>query len=281
MADILGHDFSHWQKNINMEKVAANGGKFVMAKAGEVYQGREYRDAYYVQNITNAKAAGLITGAYFFFRPSSPLTAQRRIFKEMWDLAPADLPPIIDIESADGKSASYIKNAFEHFYNDILETWNRKPIVYSRDNCVIPWGLLDFVTDPLYYWKALYRAKFEGVPAMFWQFSETYRIPGIPQNVDANYFRGTLEQLQSLVLNVPLPPTPPEPPAPIQMYDTVAIANTDGLNIRVSPSLKGKVVALKPRGFTFQKSNDPTVMDTEDDIEWQPLIVWASKKYLK
>ena len=270
---IFGIDVSHWQKNVNMEKVAAHGAKFVMVKAGELYMGRDYRDAYYVQNITNARAAGLITGAYYFFRPSSPLTAQRRMFREMWELAPADLPPIIDVEAADAMTPGQIKNAFEHFYKDVANTWGRKPIVYSRDNLVGAWKLQDYVTDPLYYWKALYSNKFEGRPAKFWQFSDKYRIPGIDKDIDGNYFRGTMEELQSLVVtDTQLPPTPPEPEEPPVLIGKVRVLVSQ-LWARSFPELSPFTQrCIVRKGEEYEIAGKP-VPDPDSGITWIPIKV--------
>lgn len=257
---IRGIDCSHYQQNMNMQKVADAGCVFMIAKAGELYQGKEYRDAMYVQNITNARVAGLITGAYYFFRPSSPLTAQRRMFREMWEAAPADLPPIIDVEAADGQSAAYIKNAFQHFYNDVAETWGRRPIVYSRDGLIKAWGLNDYITDPLYYWKALYSTTFSGYPAKFWQYSETYRIPGIDKNLDGDYFMGDIDELKSLVNDIVIPEPPPV------AHSVKIICNF--LRLRYKPEFYTGQTLIVENGQVLEMNG---MVEFNDGIEWQPV----------
>lgn len=245
---ILGIDVSHWQKNVNMDKIARYGGKFLIAKASEIYRGVIYRDAYYAQNITNAKKAGMLTGAYVFFRPSSPLTAQCRMFKEMWDKAPADLPPVIDAEVADAMSAGAVKNAFEHFYKDIEQTFGRKPIIYSRDGLIKAWGLLDYIADPSHYWKAQYSSKMTGYPCAIWQFSETFRVPGIVCNLDGNYFLGTQEELQALAGGEAIPQPEPEPQEPPKFGEVVVGL----LNVRVEPDHTSRALGQLRKGTKIE-----------------------------
>jgi len=239
---ILGLDVSHWQSRMNWDKVARYGGKFMFAKASEIYAGRVYKDDQYIANIQNARKAGLITGAYHFFRPSSPLTAQCRIFREQWDKAPADLPPVIDAETHDGMSAKAVKNAFEHFYKDIANAWGRKPILYSRDGLVKAWGLMDYIADPLYYWKALYASKLTGYPAKFWQFSETFRVPGIDRNLDGDYFMGEIDELQSLVSGDIITP---ELPTGQPKFGKVVVGL---LNVRVEPDVDSRAIGQLRKG---------------------------------
>ena len=243
---ILGIDVSHWQGNVNMDKVARYGAKFMIAKASEIYLGKIHKDDKYIQNINNAKRAGLITGAYHFFRPSSPLTAQVRLFKEMWNKAPADLPPVIDAEAADKLTAGQVKNAFEHFYKGVRDTFGREPIIYSRDGLIKAWGLLDYIADPSRYWKALYSSKFSGYPCAIWQFSETFRIPGISTNMDGNYFMGSAEDLQKLVGDGVGVPTTPEP-EPFE-YPKNGVVVASSLNVRVEPDHESRAIGVLRKG---------------------------------
>ena len=65
MATVPGIDVSHWDAGIDWPKVRATGQRFVFAKATE---GIVYKDDTFKDNWFGAKSAGLLRGAYHFFR---------------------------------------------------------------------------------------------------------------------------------------------------------------------------------------------------------------------
>ncbi|CAB1242800.1 Endolysin [Clostridiaceae bacterium BL-3] len=62
---IKGIDISNLNGSVDISKIKNAGNSFVIAKATE---GSTFVDKYYEQNIKNAKALGLVTGAYAFGR---------------------------------------------------------------------------------------------------------------------------------------------------------------------------------------------------------------------
>ena len=62
---IMGIDISHWQGNIDFNKVKASGIDFVIIKAGGSDKGF-YKDPKFEENYKKAKEAGLKVGAYYF-----------------------------------------------------------------------------------------------------------------------------------------------------------------------------------------------------------------------
>ena len=58
-------DISHWQGNIDFEKVRASGIEGVIIKSGGSDAGF-YKDNMFETNYSKAKAAGLHVGAYYF-----------------------------------------------------------------------------------------------------------------------------------------------------------------------------------------------------------------------
>ena len=65
MATVPGIDVSYWNAGIDWPKVRATGQRFAITKATE---GITYKDPTFNNNWSGAKAAGLLRGAYHFFR---------------------------------------------------------------------------------------------------------------------------------------------------------------------------------------------------------------------
>ncbi len=74
---VNGVDCSHHNGVVDWQKVAASGTRFAYAKATE---GLTFTDSKFQSNYTNMKAAGLLRGAYHFFRPESEPLAQADAF---------------------------------------------------------------------------------------------------------------------------------------------------------------------------------------------------------
>ena len=65
MATVPGIDVSYWNAGIDWPKVRATGQRYVFAKATE---GDYYSDTTFDNNWFGAKSAGLLRGAYHFYR---------------------------------------------------------------------------------------------------------------------------------------------------------------------------------------------------------------------
>ena len=63
--EIRGIDVSHWQGDIDWNKVKKDGIEFAIIKAGGSDAGF-YKDSKFEKNYAGAKAAGLAVGAYYF-----------------------------------------------------------------------------------------------------------------------------------------------------------------------------------------------------------------------
>ncbi len=261
---LFGVDVSHWQGNVNWAKIKNYGAVFMFAKAAEVMpDGRYLADKFFRQNIEGAKKQGLITGAYLFFHPKVGVGTQVRFFKQQVDGMPVDLPLVADIEASDALPTAKIKVASLNFLEEMEQTFGRTPILYSRDGLVKAWGLLDWVTKNSHlYWKALYNNNFSGYPAAFWQYSDTFRIPGITTYLDANRFFGTISDLMKLTDPNATIPTPEEP-KPIEFPKTGVVV-ASALNIRALPDYESRIVGQVRSG---QKLN---IIGIEND-RWAAL----------
>jgi GH25 family lysozyme M1 (1,4-beta-N-acetylmuramidase) len=209
MATVPGIDVSYWNSGIDWPKVRATGQRFVFIKATE---GENYADPTFSANWSGAKSAGLLRGAYHFFRPNLDAKKQAKKFIDYVKATKdhGELPHVLDIESHDGQRKEKIIASAKTWLDEVEKAFGRKPIIYSGQ-----YFLQDYFSEagggppawakdyPL--WLAQYPNTYvEGQQPFlprgwfkwtFWQYSESGRINGINANVDLNVFNGTLEEL--------------------------------------------------------------------------------------
>ena len=99
---IKGIDVSHWQGNIDFNKVKKAGYDFVIIKAGGSDYGR-YTDKKFKENYQKAVAAGLHVGAYYFNGPrcqgAASGVADAKHFLQILSDLKFDYPVFCDIEA--------------------------------------------------------------------------------------------------------------------------------------------------------------------------------------
>jgi len=209
MATVPGIDVSYWDSGIDWPKVRATGQRYMFAKATE---GDFYADPTFATNWSGAKSAGLLRGAYHFFRCNVDPKKQANKFIEYVKSVKDDgeLPPVLDLESNDGQKKEKIIPAVKTWLDLVEQAFGEKPIIYSGQ-----FFLQDYLSEagggppawakdyPL--WLAQYPNTYvEGSQPFlprgwfkwtFWQYSEKGRVNGINANVDLNLFNGSLEDL--------------------------------------------------------------------------------------
>ena len=185
---------------IDWSKVRSDGQSFAFVKATE---GGDWVNPHYVQDIQAANAAGLKTGAYHYARPAGDAKTQAANFAAQIALAPDQtLPPALDIEVAEGKSATQLEQWIEEFTSELKRLTGRTPMIYTYKYFWM--GQMNnsqkFSDMPL--WLAAYQDQApEAVGGWkelsFWQRSGSGKVAGIPTDVDMNLFNGSKQQLQS------------------------------------------------------------------------------------
>ncbi len=245
MPTVPGIDVSYWQSGIDWPKVRAAGMRFVFIRAGD---GERYTDPTFAINWSGAGNAGLLRGAYHFFRPSQHAERQANTFLKVLQSASAtlELPAVLDLEVPEGQSTDRIVGRAKSWLDAVESALGRKPIIYSnlsflRTYFVVAGGPPAWVNDyPL--WIAWYPNNYvEGMsPPLppgwfrwtFWQYSQTGRVNGINTAVDLNLFNGTLEELYRFA-NAQMPAAPKSIEhtiAPGETFET--IANKYGVTVR-------------------------------------------------
>ena len=185
---------------IDWSKVRTDGQSFAFVKATE---GGDWVNPHYVEDIQAANAAGLKTGAYHYARPAGDAKTQAANFAAQIALAPNQtLPPALDIEVTEGKSAAQLEQWIEEFTSELKRLTGRTPMIYTYKYFWM--GQMNnsqkFSDMPL--WLAAYQDQApEAVGGWnelsFWQRSGSGKVAGISTDVDMNLFNGSKQQLQS------------------------------------------------------------------------------------
>lgn len=199
---IHGIDVSRYQHNIDWKAVQAMEDKevkigFAFIKATE---GLGRVDNGFRQNWFNAKKAQLPRGAYHFFISSKSGKAQAENFIETVSLSKGDLPPVLDIETANGASVADIQQRAKDWLVMIEKHYKVRPIIYTNVDFYEHFLAEKFDDYPL--WVAHYYVK--NKPRItrkwtIWQHNEKGRVNGIDTFVDFNVFNGDSAAFRKLL----------------------------------------------------------------------------------
>lgn len=202
----FGVDISHYQphEKINWENFTIGNGsipiEFIILRAT---MGTNGKDKHFEEFWKSAKNAGLIRGAYHFYRPYENPEKQANWFLENIQLEKGDLPPILDIEKYPiGTNPDHFRQDLKIFLNILEEAYGEKPILYSYFNFYKDFLRGPFDEYPL--WMANYNevlSPSEEDNWLFWQFTEKGVVSNINTKVDLNIFNGQTWQLRSYTLD--------------------------------------------------------------------------------
>jgi lysozyme len=200
---IHGIDVSRYQHNIDWKSVKAMEDKkmkigFAFIKATE---GLGRVDNGFRKNWFKAKEALVTRGAYHFFISSKSGKAQAKNFIETVKLSDGDLPPVLDIETANGASAADIRQRAKDWLQMIEKHYKVKPIIYSNIDFYENFLAGTFDDYPLwvahYYVRDKPRIKRSW---LIWQHNEKGHVNGIDALVDFNVFNGDSTAFKKLLI---------------------------------------------------------------------------------
>ena len=211
---ITGVDVSKWDHSatsaypagtpIDWVKVKAAGRSFAIIKASER---TNYRNPYFANDYTQAKAAGLVVGAYHFARPALPIstaTDQARYFISTVQKVGSfrdqkTFPAVLDLETTGGLGQADLIAWTQQFLNTAQALTGRKPILYSYDYFVRSslGNTKQFSSYP--FWYARYTTTVPTSATIpggwsqwtMWQYSSTTTTDGIIGAGDVSRFNGT------------------------------------------------------------------------------------------
>jgi GH25 family lysozyme M1 (1,4-beta-N-acetylmuramidase) len=197
-----GVDISHWQGTINWTSVAAAGKKFAYMKATE---STDFVDPSYTTNRAQARAAGLLVGAYHFAQPSvtaGDAVAQADHFIATAGLSHGDLLPVLDLERTNGIGTSALTQWVQAYMSRILARTGLHAVIYVSPNF---W--LNYMANTTWFadngytvlWIANWISgvaptvpgnSWSGHGWTFWQYTSDGIVPGISGRVDLNRYNG-------------------------------------------------------------------------------------------
>jgi lysozyme len=217
----LGIDVSHYQSRISWLEVASSNVKFAYAKATE---GSVAVDGTFAKNWHGIQEAGLFRGAYHFARPGQDAETQAVHFHSIVGaLGFRDLPPMLDLEVADGHEGPYVLGWARRFLEAAEHLFGRKLLLYTGQFWKGPMGNpTDAYFGERKLWLAAYRAEARVVVPRawdqwtIWQYSDgssnwPTQVRGVAP-CDQNWFAGSEQDLQELCIGAS--PVPAQPPVP-------------------------------------------------------------------
>lgn len=201
---IHGIDVSYYQGKINWEKVREMKDedvsiKFAFIKATE---GLMKVDPYFQRNWREAPKAGIVCGAYHYFKPSKSGKWQARFFLQNVRAEKGDLPMVVDIEELNGTEPEAMRKELMAFLKHVESKTGIRPLIYT--NIVFYRDYLRGYVDDYYLWIAHYYKKklhvAKGTPWKFWQHTDKATVSGINHVVDMNIFKGDSAEFERLLI---------------------------------------------------------------------------------
>ncbi len=210
---VQGIDISTSQGTIQWPQVPHAGLAFAYVKASEGLQNdrnHAARVAYFRANWPRVRNAGLLRGAYHFFRANENAELQADIFiQAVGPLDDNDLPPMLDVETPDGVDRATRTIGVQAWLTKVEDEMGVTPLLYTSAGFWNAHMDDSFGDYPL--WLAAYGADLPTAPATptralalpvgwtdyaLWQYSQKGRVSGIKTSVDLDYFAGSLQELK-------------------------------------------------------------------------------------
>jgi lysozyme len=183
-----GLDVSNLQGSIDWRKVKDAGYRFVFVKAGE----GDWLDPKFLDNVIEARKAGLKIGAYQFLRPKAGRhgNEEAQYFIDALRtaaLGKGDLRPVLDVEATALDRAG--THAYVKTFVNAMHAHGFKPMIYTGTWFWNPKVGDDDFGLPL--WIAAYQSNEPKLPVPWksyavWQHSDKGQVPGVRGNVDVN-----------------------------------------------------------------------------------------------
>jgi lysozyme len=158
-------------------------------------------DSYFQRNWREAPKAGIIRGAYHYFRPELNGKWQAKFFLQNVKTGKGDLPMVVDVEELDGVSPAKMRSELSQYLKYIYSQTNIHPIIYSGLKFYKDYLMGYFDDNPL--WLAHYEPELK-VDKMtkwkFWQHSDRASVNGVGHSVDFDVFNGDSLAFEKLLV---------------------------------------------------------------------------------
>ena len=202
---VAGIDVSKHNGEIDFEKVADDDYQFVFIKASE---GMTYRDEAFERNYRDARKAGLMVGAYHFFRKNRTGKEQADNLLGAIRGKTLDLPLVIDLEDDWGNGATTsretaLKRVLEMI--DILKNKGFDVMIYTNLDGYEKYYKGMMGDYDLWLCSFTSPDMLNHMPHRFQQFSHEGTVMGVKGDVDLNVWRGSKREWQRYLEQVKQP----------------------------------------------------------------------------
>lgn len=204
---VRGIDVSAHNGKVDFERVARSGVEFVFIKATE---GVTFKDKNFRENYQKAKAAGLKTGIYHFFRFDRDGVEQALNLMRTAGNRHPELGLVIDVEKAgnpDSIPPEIIAKRLSQMV-DYLNLLGHRVMFYTNKDGYYTYLAENFPGYPL--WICGFSENPINAEWTFWQFNHRGSVDGVNGHVDLNAFCGTREEWESFLQGDLWPYSPPK-----------------------------------------------------------------------
>lgn len=197
----LGIDVSVYQEDIDWERVAQAGVKFVMVRLayrGWRKDGPIRADTNGLKNIQGAEAAGLKVGVYFYSQATSVAEAieEAQFILDLLDGRALDMPVVFDWELPSDSTARTrrVKAKTIHamalaFCNEVKQAGYRPMVYFNQRQGRTKYKLAELRAAGIELWLAMYtNAMTYTYKVQMWQYTSNGRVPGIDGRVDIDIY---------------------------------------------------------------------------------------------
>ena len=201
---IHGIDVSRYQQRVDWRRVKKmQVGNIRVAFAFiKATEGSWLKDPEFDKNWENARAAGIIRGAYHYFLPNVSPKDQASKFMKTVRLRSGDLPPVVDVEETRGMTKAQIQKYTKEFLNLLEKAYKVRPILYTNRDFYKRHFAEHEDFKGYRFWIAHYYVTDFDMPGdekwHFWQHSDRGNVNGINELVDFNVFNGDSVALRKL-----------------------------------------------------------------------------------
>lgn len=193
---IQGVDVSRYQRQVNWKLLQKEGNvQFAFIKATE---GNSYEDPYFEYNWKAARKAGILRGAYHFYRANKSAYWQAQHFIKTVSLKRGDLPPVLDIEEVSQVDKKVLIKNVGTWLEEVEQHYGVQPIIYASLDLYRKHLRPAFPNHVVWIARYSRRQPPSKLAWHFWQYSDRMTLPGIEGKVDGNVFSGNYWQLKNL-----------------------------------------------------------------------------------
>lgn len=195
---IRGIDVSAHNGMMNFDAARRDGIEFVFIKASE---GSESKDSNFRLNYEKARHAGLMIGAYHYFRFDRDGVDQADNLLEAVGDRELDLGIAVDVEET-GNASGVPLDSIKMRLRDMTEYLNLKGFrVLFYTNADGYWEMLMPEMEGMPLWICSFRSNPIEADWTFWQYDHHGSVKGIRGDVDLNAFGGSREDWRQFIID--------------------------------------------------------------------------------